>query len=194
MRASRSRLAFRSHGKRSSVIGTFINLRPNFILKKYLPNITMRVIGWCFVTAIILGIFMDVYDVNPFEPEIVYAENVKEEPKEVRIEVVIDWDEERIIKEIRDTFPEEPNTAVAVAFAESQLNPKAFNGESHRGCDGSIGVMQMACVHQRSGEDLFDPAQNLKRARAVYDDSKARTGNGWLPWGAYTDGRWKQYL
>jgi hypothetical protein len=96
---------------------------------------------------------------------------------------------------IRRTFVEEPNTAVAIAKAESELNTNAFNGEAHIGCNGSIGVFQIACVHNRKDpQALRDVEFNIKKARAIYLETKARTGNGWTQWGAYTDGRWKQYL
>ena len=151
--------------------------------------------GFAIIAGVVLGILIDMMQVR--NVPIVYVAEAKEavvKEDAPQIVIKIDWTKERIEKEIRTAFPEEPNTAVAIAWAESQLNPNAYNGEAHRGCNGSLGIMQMACVHQRGGEDLFDPAVNIKRARNIYDDSKARTGNGWLPWGAYTDGRWKQYL
>lgn len=120
---------------------------------------------------------------------------VKEEPKEQVVLLEVVYDKPGIERLIRATFSEEPNIAVAIAKAESELNPKAYNGEAHRGCNGSIGVMQIGCVHNRNNpKALHDVAFNLKKARSIYDDSLARTGNGWLPWGAYTDGRYKQYL
>ena len=79
--------------------------------------------------------------------------------------------------------------AVAIARAESELNPKAFNPEWHRGCSGSIGVFQIACVHKRSNpESLKDVEINIKKAREIY------LREGWKPWGAYTDKRYLLYL
>jgi len=105
------------------------------------------------------------------------------------IQVEIDWTAERIEQEIRATFPEEPNTAVAIAKAESGLNANAYNPESHINCDGSIGVMQIACVHNRHDpEALKNVEYNLKVARKIYD------AEGWKPWGAYTNKRYLQYL
>lgn len=55
--------------------------------------------------------------------------------------------------------------------------------------------MQIACVHKRDKpEELFNPEINLVYADKIYADSLRRTGNGWLPWGAYTDGNYKKYL
>ena len=107
---------------------------------------------------------------------------------EIRVRIEVVYDEAGIERLIRETFPETPNTAVAIAKAESGLNPKAYNPESHEWCNGSIGIFQMACVHARKGEKLTDVETNIKRARELY------LAEGWDPWGAYTDGRWKQFL
>lgn len=86
-------------------------------------------------------------------------------------------------------------TAVAVAGGESGYNPRAYNPEWHhdrngnRICQGSYGLMQIACVHHMENpEALYDVEFNLQMAQKVYNE------RGWLPWGAYTDGRYKQYL
>ena len=90
---------------------------------------------------------------------------------------------------IVEYFPEDPQTALAVAKAESELYPRASNwGDSHRGCYGSFGIFQIGCIHGSSVEDLYDVEYNIKKARQIYND------RGWTAWGAYTDGRYKQYL
>lgn len=147
---------------------------------------------------------MDVY-IKTYHPVIIYeaeAAVVVEEPQEVQIEVAINWTQERIEQEIRATFPEDPVVAVAVAKAESELAYWKENPEAHTNkktgnviCYGSFGLMQIGCVHNmQDTEALKDVQFNLKKARAIYDDSMRRKGNGWLPWGAYTDGRYKLYL
>jgi len=100
-----------------------------------------------------------------------------------------------------ETFPQDPHTAVAVASGESGLNPNAYNPEWHydrngdKLCQGSYGVMQIACIHHiEDPKALYDPVFNLKIAARVYADAKSRKINGWSPWGAYTDGGYKQYL
>ena len=119
----------------------------------------------------------------------------------VLIEVKIEWNRARIEERIREVFPEAPNTAVAIAKAESKLYDRAHNPEAHKNrqgeviCYGSFGIMQIGCVHSiKDSEGLYDIEYNLQKARAIYDDSLRRRGNGWLPWGAYTDGRYLQYL
>lgn len=90
---------------------------------------------------------------------------------------------------VRQTFPEDPDTAVAIAFAESSLNLEAVNPEQHEGCKGSIGLMQIACIHYEGDtDDLKNPVLNLKIARKLYEKE------GWRPWGAYTNGSYRKYL
>jgi len=89
---------------------------------------------------------------------------------------------------IVDTWPEDPETALAVAYAESMLNSNAHNPEWHKNCQGSYGVFQIACVHEVNPSVLYDAKYNIKRAREIYD------AHGWQPWGAYTDKRYKQFL
>ena len=155
----------------------------------------IQIIGLSILGGITLGIFIDLY-LSPVV-EIAQAETVATTtPQEIKVLLVLDYSNPKDIEQlIRQTFPEEPNTAVAVAKAESELNTKAFNPEAHRGCMGSVGVFQIACVHNRSNPNaLKDVEFNIKKARAIYDETKARTGNGWLKWGAYTDGRYKSHL
>lgn len=98
---------------------------------------------------------------------------------------------------IRSYFPEEPNTAVAVAKSESGelLSPTAYNPEWHydrygnKVCQGSYGVMQIACVHHMENPDaLFVVSFNLAKARKIYDRG------GWQPWGGYTSGGYKRFI
>lgn len=90
------------------------------------------------------------------------------------------------------------NIAYAVCMGESNGNARAANmGDRHNGCNGSFGLMQVACIHYQNagiwGEDnLFDPAINVKLAYKVYSES--RHGNPWMEWGAYSDQRYLKYL
>ena len=152
-------------------------------------NITGNVIAWCMIGAFFLALTYDLIDRQQTVVYYAQAEELKPvEPIPALIEVKINWTPERIEKEIRNTFPEDPATAVAIAWAESQLNANAYNPESHIGCNGSVGIMQIACVHNRKNKEaLKDIKFNLKVARQIYDSE------GWKPWGAFTDGRYKQY-
>ena len=180
-------------------------LRPKLILRKRngqfsrsiwawlqteLPLNRRLVYVWAIIVLVFLVTYVDSHNLNPFKVEEVQAVTVVEPVREVKLLVVIDWTPERVEKEIRETFPEAPNTAVAIAKAESgaKLKIDAYNPEAHKGCNGSYGVFQIACVHHRASEDLFDPAVNIKKARKIY------LKEGWKPWGAYTSGGYKKYL
>jgi soluble lytic murein transglycosylase-like protein len=93
-----------------------------------------------------------------------------------------------IEQKIRQKFPENPELFVAIAKAESNLNPNAYNPEGHRGCSGSIGIFQIACLHTDNPDKLFDVDINLEYARKIYDR------DGLKVWGAFTDLRYLAYL
>lgn len=149
--------------------------------------------------AILLALTIDIAQREMGKPFIYSAEMAQAEaPEEVLIEAKIDWTEERIEKEIRKTFPENPDLAVAIAKAESVgLNKDAYNPEAHKDekgkviCNGSYGVMQIACIHHRNNpKELFDVSTNLKEAQEIYEAS----GKTFKQWGAYTDGSYKRYM
>ena len=62
--------------------------------------------------------------------------------------------------------------------AESEFNPNAYNPEWHRGCQGSYGLFQIACLH------------NIENPQALYDEKfnvemaiKIAKRDGFSPWG-----------
>lgn len=75
--------------------------------------------------------------------------------------------------------------AMAVMKAESGCRRDAFNPEAHRGCNGSIGLFQVACLHNGAS---FDPESNIATAHRIYSSS------GWQPWGAYTNKSYTRYI
>jgi hypothetical protein len=92
-------------------------------------------------------------------------------------------------------FPDDYQTAIAVAMAESGLNPRATNAQdSHQGCKGSYGIFQVGCVHGYSPTELYDVETNVRVARALYDAAKEETGNPWAPWGAHSNGSYLAYM
>jgi hypothetical protein len=78
------------------------------------------------------------------------------------------------------------NVAMAIMKAESGCRYEAFNPEWHRGCQGSLGLFQIACVHHDS---TFDPEANIAAAYRIYS---AR--GSWRDWGAYLNGSYTRYL
>lgn len=124
--------------------------------------------------------------VEAFKEEV---EEVPTKPKEVRIEVVYDWSEEKIVEEIRNTFVETPNTAVAVARCESGLDIDVIGPTS------DYGLMQ---IHAPTWHDVAielgytdyktNPIENLQMARYIYEQS------GWNAWVCYKNGWWENYL
>lgn len=88
-----------------------------------------------------------------------------------------------------------------IMHRESRCRPKAHNTTLNRDGSTDIGLTQINdwswCKPTRwqpKGwlqaqkvidlcEDLFDPYTNLKAAKALYDYSEDKTGNGFQPWG-----------
>jgi len=95
-------------------------------------------------------------------------------------------------EQIRRMFPEDPNTAVAIAKCESGLNPDVI-GDGHTAYV-SVGLMQIRTLPTRMDyynltvNKLKDPVVNLLMARIIYDRS------GWQPWSCYTKGYYNKYL
>lgn len=86
--------------------------------------------------------------------------------------------------------------AVAVALAESEGNPRAYNGKN---LDRSYGLWQINMLgdmgpdrrkrfHLKSNDDLFDPATNARVAYGIWKES------GWSPWTTYTRGDYKEHM
>jgi len=75
----------------------------------------------------------------------------------------------------------EVETAIGVMWFESNCNPVAVNPrDSHRGCTGSFGLFQVACIHHDTTA-LKVPDTNVQVAYSIY--SKGH----WKPWGVCRD-------
>jgi hypothetical protein len=109
--------------------------------------------------------------------------------REVRIEVAIDWTRGRIEKEIRDTFPEDPETAVKIARCESGLKADIQSRHVlHYGPERSFGIFQIhepdwgkLAVKLGYSDYKTDPADNIAMARYIYDNA----GKRWTDWSCY---------
>ena len=100
-----------------------------------------------------------------------------------------------MVREIRKTFPETPNTAVAVAMAESGMQmiqsnhryPKDMAGHTAGTREQSFCYYQIhAPAHDKTADRLglgdyrTNPESCIKMARVVYDQA-----GGWSPWTVY---------
>lgn len=102
------------------------------------------------------------------EHPIVYEALAEEgEPREILIETKVEWTEERIIEEIKNTFPEQPERMVKVARCESGIK----NVPGKLSDDG--GIFQINITHkeelEKQGLDRYNIADNIKFARYLYD-------------------------
>jgi hypothetical protein len=88
--------------------------------------------------------------------------------------------------EIADVFGSEYKIAMAIAKAESGLNPGAVN----RNKDGSkdIGIFQINDRHGWSDEDRLDWKTNIRIAKELRDS------RGWSEWAVYKNGTYRNYL
>ena len=77
--------------------------------------------------------------------------------------------------------------AYAIMMAESRGDKNVVNPEAHRGCKGSSGLFQVACVHD-DVEKLKDARYNISKAYEIYQES------GWKPWGAYSSKSFQKFL
>lgn len=80
---------------------------------------------------------------------------------------------------IKETFPDDAHSALAIASCESGLNPYVESKPNTNGTrDG--GLFQINDTHnarmEQLGLDKFDPEDNAKFARILYEEQ------GWAPW------------
>lgn len=87
--------------------------------------------------------------------------------------------EETLVALVRDTFPEDPETAVRIVSCESGWNPAAVSHTDDHGLfqiHAPIHLGPGGVAAGLSREDLHDPATNVRVARILFDQS------GWQPW------------
>lgn len=140
--------------------------------------------------GIVLGIAINIYQTSSVVMvERVYAEEAEVvAPVEVLVEVV--YTEEDIIRKIKEAFPEEPNTAVAIAKCESGLVPDIQSQHTlSYGQERSYGLFQIHSPvwHYRAIELGYEDYRtsvddNIAMARYIYDS----VGKKWTPWSCYT--------
>lgn len=148
------------------------------------------------IATLLGGILVDIKIAEAYEYTEVETITVVVPPKkEVRIEVV--YSKEGIERLIRETFPEAPNTAVAIAKCESGLDADI---QSHHtlsyGREQSYGVFQIhAKDHDRTatrlgfGDYKTQVEDNVNMARHLFD---AR--GSFKDWTCYKTGEYKKFL
>lgn len=152
--------------------------------------VCLSILGGMFLGIVIDYIFTR-------ENNYVYAkEETIEEPQEVKIRVHIDWTDKRIEKEIRETFPEDPETAIKIARCENAWNPKRGYDVDiqsghilHYGQEKSFGIFQIhapdwhkTAINLGYTEYKTNPEHNIAMARYIYDNA----GKRWRDWTCYT--------
>lgn len=154
-----------------------------------LSNITVEVIAGCIVVAIILAACIDQLNTASVIEHInIPVAEASPVGKEVRIEVRVNWTQERIEQEIRSVFPNDPDVAVRVAKCESGLDADI---QSHHqlsyGRERSFGVFQIhepdwgkKAIELGFDEWKTNPAHNIAMARYIYNQA-----GGWSPWTCY---------
>ena len=101
----------------------------------------------------------------------------------IEVKIEITYSKERIKEIIKETFPEQPQLALAVFSCESGLNPKAVGPTNDYG---------LAQIHSPSWDKRAkalgyhnyktDVKENLAMARHIYNDA----GKTFNPWVCYT--------
>jgi len=138
-----------------------------------LNNIDGEVIAWCITIAIWGAAVIDTHVFKPGVVEYITPQTAEAhvEPREVRIEVRVDWTKERIKKEIETVFPGLP-IMLEVARCESEYRVKAYNPTNNSNDKGIFQISER--YHgdrvEQLGLDMYNPAENIRFARMLYDE------------------------
>ena len=120
-------------------------------------------------------------------PIIEIEQKVEEKPKEIQIE--IRYTKESIVEKIKQAFPDAP-IMLEVAKCESRYKIDAHNTTLNTDGTTDGGIFQLNSIHDpellKLGLDKFDPEDNIRFARILYDRS------GLQPWES-SRGCWGKY-
>jgi len=109
-----------------------------------------------------------------------------EQPEEYE-EYTPEYSESNTVEEeISAVFGAESRIAMAIAQAESGLNPNAVNRNKNGTKD--IGIFQINDSHGFTEEERFDWKTNIRIAKDLRDS------NGWGEWSAYNNGSYRNFL
>ena len=93
---------------------------------------------------------------------------------------------ETIEEKIAKAFPENPEMMIAIAKAESGMNPKAMHTNTNGSID--IGLFQINSVHGHDQLSLIDVDKNIEVAREVYEKQ------GLTAWSVVNNGAVNKFL
>jgi hypothetical protein len=165
-----------------------------------------KVIGLAFVIGVYGTIIVDAFIITPHLEMVQKVEAsqpiTSTTVKEALIEIT--YSDDSVVKHIRETFPEAPNTAVAIAKCENAYtNEKGWRPDLQSGFilsygrEQSYGIMQVHAKAwdkeaKRLGYNKYrtDVMDNLKMARHIYEQA----GNSFAPWTCYRSGEYKTRL
>lgn len=109
---------------------------------------------------------------------VAHGETVKQEVYSIQKAYEVPENCSKFLKEI-EKYPWDTATVVKIAFKESKCSSDAVNlKDSHRGCRGSYGALQVGCLHYKKGEDKKNVPLNIEKAYEVYKQA----GNSFSPW------------
>lgn len=87
---------------------------------------------------------------------------------------------------IRKYFKDDYQMAIAIAKAESRLNPLAVH--TNRNGTKDVGIFQINDCHRFSVEDRKNPERNVEIAFEIYQRS------GWSPWSVWHNNSYQKFL
>jgi hypothetical protein len=152
---------------------------------------------WIIFGTVVGGVLIDIQIAEAYKVEEVQAVTVEVKPQVALIEVVYNWTPERLEQEIRETFKEAPNTAVAIAKAEGGLKVeirsqnKLSYGQEKSYCTFQIHAPDHDATAKKLGLGDYrtNPKSCVKLAYHIYKDA-----GGFSPWTEYRNGGYKKYL
>lgn len=137
-----------------------------------LIKIVLLALGVLLAITSIADALPETYEFTPVKHEVkqvvVYAKQesyLKPNCEALRpIFGLYDWDVEMVMK---------------ISNFESGCNPKNHNyKDKHSTCMGSWNVLNVGCIHYKTGEDIDDVELNVKKAYSIYM-SKKRSFTDW---------------
>lgn len=137
----------------------------------------------CFLGVVIgaSGMYVSLSYENVLERNTIIIENAFASTQQVETvkELTI---EEKIAK----AFPENPKVMIAIAKAESGLNPMA----AHKNTNGThdTGLFQVNSIHGYSDLDMLDVDKNIAAARAIYEKQ------GIVAWSTFNNNSFSKFL